>query len=123
MAGRMLERDYYLADFTSRYYPHREQPTLKDHLLKAFQISTIVLLKPNEYKELAACISSQVKSTAMSLAASLIGIISYKHIPFLKNYPQWKIRVPVSLGMLMLPFIWTQRHFTGSQKLLARIQV
>lgn len=52
------------------------------------------------------------KHTFMGIGVGLIAAVFYKKLPFLKNYPSWKVRLPVSLLFITMPFLGVTRFYT-----------
>ena len=121
MAGRMLERDYYLADFTRQYLPQKEEPTLRSHFNNPFSTPSLFMFTSHEFKELSISFAHSIKYPFVALAISLMGIGFYKRLPLLKLYPNLWVRFPVSIAMLSVPVMLNAHYLSTYEKLVRKI--
>lgn len=111
----MLERDYHLADPLKKYHPFREADPLDVHFQSPLGYPSVTLFRQNEIQELKVNLRKYVREMFVALTVSMLGIAFYGRLPTLKNYPSWKIRLPISVGMLLIP-IATNRHIQKKYK-------
>lgn len=101
----MLERDYYLEDVTKQYYPNTSLNELLSRLYKPALASNQSLFQHDELVPFINAYNTAGMQRLAILVASLLPILFYRKIPGLNRLSNWQWRLPISLGILLLPSV------------------